>query len=86
MAFVILKKDAAPKWKGRDEEFTAELRKHAKGRLPGFACPEWVQVVEGLPVSAARSQLKLTLMLMRCQKTSTGKIQKVELRKMVAKL
>ncbi|KAJ3482473.1 hypothetical protein NLI96_g6951 [Meripilus lineatus] len=68
MAFVILKTQAAPKWKGKHADFEADLKRHAKTRLPGFACPEWVSVVEELP------------------KTSTGKIQKVALRKIVAKL
>ncbi|KAJ7293387.1 AMP-dependent synthetase and ligase [Mycena rebaudengoi] len=54
-AFVILKSHSTSK-------------KHAKSRLPGFACPEWVQVVQELP------------------KTSTGKILKTDLRKIVAKL
>ena len=55
MAFIILKKDASQKWQGRHDAFAAELKTHARGRLPGFACPEWVQVVEELPVSSLRS-------------------------------
>lgn len=51
MAFVILRQDAVNKWKGRHEVFEAELKKHARSRLPGFACPEWVHVVDDLPVS-----------------------------------
>lgn len=51
MAFVILRREAVDKWNGRHEEFAAELKKHARTRLPGFACPEWVQIVEELPVS-----------------------------------
>ncbi|KAH9833040.1 acetyl-CoA synthetase-like protein [Rhodofomes roseus] len=68
MAFVILHPQRASKWKGRHKDFEEALRKHARTRLPGFACPEWVSVVDDLP------------------KTSTGKIQKVALRKTVAKL
>ncbi|KAJ8084181.1 hypothetical protein PM082_002948 [Marasmius tenuissimus] len=68
MAFVILHPQQAKQWAGRDQEFEKDLKKHAKTRLPGFACPEWVQVVKELP------------------KTSTGKILKTELRKVVAKL
>ncbi|KAJ6509337.1 hypothetical protein C8R47DRAFT_965916 [Mycena vitilis] len=67
-AFIILKSDSVPKWKGRHDGFAEELKAYAKGRLPGFACPEWVQVVVELP------------------KTSTGKILKTDLRKIVAKL
>ncbi|KAJ7706385.1 hypothetical protein B0H17DRAFT_1036989 [Mycena rosella] len=65
-AFVILKSHAASgKWRGRVDVFGEELKTYAKSRLPGFACPEWVQVVQELP------------------KTSTGKILKSELRRIV---
>lgn len=60
-AFVILR-DAA-KWDGKPAEFEVELKEFSRPRLPGFARPEWVEVVPALP------------------KTSTGKIQKHELRK-----
>ncbi|KAL0575992.1 hypothetical protein V5O48_005992 [Marasmius crinis-equi] len=68
MAFVILHPQHAKRWEGREQEFEKDLQKHAKTRLPGFACPEWVRIVPELP------------------KTSTGKILKTELRKVVAKL
>ncbi|KAI0807675.1 acetyl-CoA synthetase-like protein [Fomes fomentarius] len=68
MAFVLLHPQKADKWARRHAEFEKDLKAHARQRLPGFACPEWVSVVQELP------------------KTSTGKIQKVELRKWVAKL
>ncbi|PPQ67361.1 hypothetical protein CVT24_011544 [Panaeolus cyanescens] len=68
MAFVVLHPQHAASWHGRHQTFASELKAHAKTRLPGFACPEWVEVVPELP------------------KTSTGKILKTELRKIVAKL
>ncbi|KZT71372.1 acetyl-CoA synthetase-like protein [Daedalea quercina L-15889] len=68
MAFVTLHPQRASEWEGRHNAFEAALKQHARSRLPGFACPEWVAVVDDLP------------------KTSTGKIQKVILRKTVAKL
>ncbi|KDR85144.1 hypothetical protein GALMADRAFT_233793 [Galerina marginata CBS 339.88] len=68
MAFVVLHPQHEAKWRGRHHLFEKDLKEHAKARLPGFACPEWVEVVPELP------------------KTSTGKIMKVELRKIVAKL
>ena len=49
MAFVILTKSGASKWKGKDDEFTQDLVAFARKRLPGFACPEWVRIVEELP-------------------------------------
>lgn len=52
MAFVILKTECKQKWNGKDDAFAVELKKHAKQKLPGFACPEWVKIVDGLPVSA----------------------------------
>ncbi|KAF8078465.1 AMP-dependent synthetase and ligase [Lyophyllum atratum] len=68
MAFVVLHPQHASKWTGRHHDFAADLKEHVKAKLPGFACPEWVEVVQELP------------------KTSTGKILKTELRKIVAKL
>lgn len=59
MAFVILKVDAVKRWTGKHNAFGDDLKRHAKSRLPGFACPEWVNVVEELPVSFCR----ITLML-----------------------
>lgn len=52
MAFVILHPQHVAKWAGRHHEFGDDLKKHAKARLPGFACPEWVEVVPELPVSS----------------------------------
>jgi acyl-CoA synthetase (AMP-forming)/AMP-acid ligase II len=49
MAYVTLHGHKAGKWKGKRAEFEADLKEHAKKRLPGFACPEWVEVVPELP-------------------------------------
>jgi acyl-CoA synthetase (AMP-forming)/AMP-acid ligase II len=86
MAFVVLHPQHASKWAGRHHEFAADLKEHAKGKLPGFACPEWVEVVPELPVSYSHGFLPLFGANDVCQKTSTGKILKTELRKIVAKL
>ena len=51
MAFVVIHPDHASKWKGHHEDFEKDLKAYAKKRLPGFACPEWVEVVSELPVS-----------------------------------
>ena len=51
MAFVVLYPDHVLHWKGRRLEFEKDLKAHAKERLPGFACPEWVEIVPELPVS-----------------------------------
>lgn len=51
MAFVTLHPQHAHVWSGRHHKFSDELKGHAKARLPGFACPEWVDVVPELPVS-----------------------------------
>lgn len=87
MAFVILHPQHASKWTGRHEEFAKDLISHARKTLPGFACPEWVQIVPELPVSMCSfihgSQRVENISK---QKTSTGKILKTELRKVVAKL
>jgi len=54
MAFVILNPRCADKWIGRYHEFSENLKEYARTRLPGFACPEWVEVVPELPVSFMR--------------------------------
>lgn len=51
MAFVILHPQFVSSWKGQHDAFAKELKAHAKERLPGFACPEWVEIVQELPVS-----------------------------------
>lgn len=51
MAFVVLHPQHESRWKARHAAFAADLKEHAKSRLPGFACPEWVEVVPELPVS-----------------------------------
>ncbi|KAG8949641.1 hypothetical protein FRC04_008387 [Tulasnella sp. 424] len=49
MAFVVLHLDSAKKYEEDVIKFVESLAKHAKDRLPGFARPEWVEVVEELP-------------------------------------
>ena len=39
------------------DEFEKVLKDFARTRLPGFACPEWVRVVEDLPVSACNADI-----------------------------
>ena len=51
MAFVILRPQFVSFWKGQHHDFAEELKAHAKKKLPGFACPEWVEIVEELPVN-----------------------------------
>jgi acyl-coenzyme A synthetase/AMP-(fatty) acid ligase len=60
MAFVILHAEPAMRWAGKHVEFSFELKAHARERLPGFAVPEWVAVVEDLPVRhVARTRVVL---------------------------
>ena len=54
MAFVILRPHRKEHWAGQHKEFEEELKRHARKRLPGFASPEWVAVVDDLPVRAVR--------------------------------
>ncbi|KAG6836817.1 hypothetical protein H0H93_002839 [Arthromyces matolae] len=86
MAFVVLHPQHAAKWVGRQAQFSAELKGHARKKLPGFACPEWVEVVQDLPVSYHIWRYSGLGLINLQQKTSTGKILKSELRKTVAKL
>lgn len=63
-AFIILRPTSQSKWGGLEsEDFGTDLKAFVRPLLPGFARPEWVEIVTDLP------------------KTSTGKIQKHELRK-----
>lgn len=50
MAFVILHAESARHWAGKHPEFSLALKAHARERLSGFATPEWVVIVEELPV------------------------------------
>jgi len=61
MAFVTLHPQYAHSWKGRHREFEADLKAHAKERLPGFACPEWITVVPDLPKTSTGKILKTEL-------------------------
>ncbi|KAF8680273.1 AMP-binding enzyme C-terminal domain [Rhizoctonia solani] len=61
MAYVILHTHKAGKWKGKHAEFEADMKNHAKKRLPGFACPEWVEVVPELPKTSTGKILKNVL-------------------------
>jgi len=85
MAFVTLHPGKGVKWENKYNGFEIDLKAHARKRLPGFATPEWVVIVPELPVSG-NSVKDVLGSLISCEKTSTGKVQKVELRKRVAKL
>ena len=54
MAYVILHAESARRWAGKHAEFSSALKAYARERLPGFATPEWVVVVEELPVCPFR--------------------------------
>lgn len=45
-AFVVLKDGA--KWHGKHADFEGHLKKFAKTKMPGFAVPEWIEVVPEL--------------------------------------
>jgi len=60
-AFVILTPEGNKKWGSRHEDFADALKKHARARLPGFACPEWVRVVDELPKTSTGKILKTSL-------------------------
>ncbi|GAA6058741.1 hypothetical protein JCM10212_003429 [Sporobolomyces blumeae] len=51
-AFVVLKPAFAQKWANRVAHFEQELKAFAKGKMPGFAIPEWVSVEKDLPKTA----------------------------------
>jgi acyl-CoA synthetase (AMP-forming)/AMP-acid ligase II len=86
MAFVKLHPQHAKQWEHRHREFERDLKSHARKLLPGFACPEWVAIVDELPVSFPSSPSQISETWLVRQKTSTGKILKTDLRKVAAKL
>lgn len=49
MAFVVLHLEALKNYGHDLVEFERSLIAHAKERLPGFARPEWIKVVDELP-------------------------------------
>ncbi|EIW86577.1 acetyl-CoA synthetase-like protein [Coniophora puteana RWD-64-598 SS2] len=61
MAFAILHPERSSKWEGNHDAFVADLKKHARTRLPGFATPEWVEVVQELPKTSTGKILKTAL-------------------------
>ncbi|KAF5390336.1 hypothetical protein D9757_002787 [Collybiopsis confluens] len=61
MAFVTLHPQHVSKWEGKHDAFAKDLIAHARKRLPGFACPEWVQVVQELPKTSTGKILKIEL-------------------------
>ncbi|KAI9572826.1 hypothetical protein HD554DRAFT_2014398 [Boletus coccyginus] len=61
MAFVILRPEYVQTWAGNHGGFEVELKRHARKLLPGFACPEWVQVVDKLPKTSTGKILKTDL-------------------------
>ncbi|KAI0274811.1 acetyl-CoA synthetase-like protein [Gloeopeniophorella convolvens] len=61
MAYVILLAEAAKRWAGKHAEFAAALKTYARERLPGFATPEWVVVVEELPKTSTGKIMKTVL-------------------------
>ncbi|KAF8527924.1 acetyl-CoA synthetase-like protein [Hysterangium stoloniferum] len=48
-AFVVLNRLGSDKWNGSHDDFEKDLKRWVKGKLPGFAIPEWVDVVQELP-------------------------------------
>jgi acyl-CoA synthetase (AMP-forming)/AMP-acid ligase II len=50
-AFVVLHPQHSGQWERNGHNFEVALKKYARKWLPGFACPEWVEIVSELPVS-----------------------------------
>jgi len=61
MAFVLLRPQVRSKWQDKHGQFEVELKKFARTKLPGFACPEWVRVMEELPKTSTGKILKTEL-------------------------
>ncbi|ETW86902.1 hypothetical protein HETIRDRAFT_377557 [Heterobasidion irregulare TC 32-1] len=74
MAFVILHAAAAARWAGKHGHFADALKTHARARLPGFATPEWVEVVAELPKTSTGKILKTALRKRAAAAASSAKL------------
>lgn len=45
-AYIVLKD--GKRWHGRHADFETEIKSFSRGKMPGFAIPEWVEVVTEL--------------------------------------
>jgi len=61
MAYIILRPESARRWDGKHAEFSSTLKTYARERLPGFATPEWIVVVEELPKTSTGKIMKTVL-------------------------
>jgi acyl-CoA synthetase (AMP-forming)/AMP-acid ligase II len=61
VAYVTLHTKSSERWAGKHTEFSSALKAYARKRLPGFAAPEWVVVVEELPVRPALTYIRVPL-------------------------
>jgi len=49
-AFIVFNREGQREWADSPKEFEAHLKASLKGKLPGFAIPEWIYIVKDLPV------------------------------------
>lgn len=85
-AFVVLQDESKPKWKDA-AKFEAELKKFSRKGLPGFARPEWVEVVNALDKTSTGKVGDSPVLVLACAEIRLDlQIQKHELRKRIAKL
>ncbi|KAI9512904.1 acetyl-CoA synthetase-like protein [Russula earlei] len=61
MAYVILRAESVRRWDGQHAEFSSALKAHARERLPAFATPEWVVVIDQLPKTSTGKIMKTDL-------------------------
>jgi len=73
-AFIILNTGGKKKWTGSHTQFEAALKGWAKGRLPGFAIPEWVNIREDLPKTSTGKIQKTRLRQMVANNTPRSKL------------
>jgi len=74
MAYVLLSAAGAKKWVDREVELFKELHEHVKPRLPGFARPEWYEVVSELPKTST-GKLQKNVLRQRLKEHEKAKFQ-----------
>lgn len=77
MAFITLHPSKAARWEGKHKEFEADLKAHARKKLPGFATPEWVSVVPELPVSGGGRERFAKALIPLVRKPRPGRFKKL---------
>jgi len=74
MAYVLLHPSAVNKWTGKHDQLIEDLKGHVKTRLPGFARPEFYEIVDELPKTST-GKLQKNVLRARLKESEKAKFQ-----------